>query len=121
MSVSLRNRRVAIYAYSNTGSNGLVEHTYTKTPSAAADGNWWASRSVPTGREVLVAAQAEHIADALFGFAADAPLDVNGGLKDIETGEQFRIEALLPRATGVDEQQVIAVFNSDAVFNDVGG
>ncbi|HXE60751.1 MAG TPA: hypothetical protein VN607_08580 [Gemmatimonadaceae bacterium] len=120
MPISLRNRRVALYAYSNTGSGGLVAHTFTKTRSAAADGNWWASRSVPTGRESLKAMQAEHTADAMFGFGPEAPVDSDGALIDIISGQEFRITAILPRDNVDAEQQVLAVFNTDAVFTDVG-
>lgn len=121
MPLSMRNRRVALYDYSDAGSGGLVAHTYTKHVSAAADGNWWASRSVPTGRESLKAMQSEHTADALFGFGPEAPIAADGALKDILTGETFRIEAILPRDNTQAEQQVLAVFNTDAVFTEVGG
>lgn len=120
MTVSLRTKRVGVYAYSDTGSGGLVAHTYTKVPSAASDGNWWASRGVPTGKEALVAQQSEHVADAVFGFDSDVPITPDGLIVDVALGEAFKVIAVLARDTSTGEWQVLAEFNTDAVYTEVG-
>jgi len=118
VSVSLRNRRAALYAYSDAGANGLVSPAYTKTPSAASDGNWWASRGVPTGREALVAQQAALVADSVWGFDAGAPVTAPGLIVDVLTGTAFKITAILPRDLSRSEVQVLAVTSTDAKYTE---
>lgn len=119
MSAAQRTKRAALYAYSDSGSNGLAVPTYTKTPSSATDGCWWASRAVPSGRDVAIAAQAERVVDAVLGFAAEAPVTATG-LVQID-GQLYRITALLPRVNGTAEWQCHAVRADQAQYTLVGG
>lgn len=117
MTLSLRTRRVALYRYHRAGANGVVNHTYRRARSQAADGNWWASRGVPTGREALVAAQAEFTADALFGF--DGAVPVGAGDLVVDGGIDYKVTAVLPREIAGGELQVLAVRSSDAAYTKI--
>jgi hypothetical protein len=117
MTVSLRTRRVTLYRYVRSTTNGVVSHTYQQVRSVAPDGQWWASRGVPTGREALVAAQAEFTADTVFGFDAAAP--VGDGALITDGGIDYKVTAVLPRDLAGGELQVLAVRSSDATYTKV--
>jgi hypothetical protein len=118
MPLSLRTRRVALYRYTQTGTNGVVAHTYQRTASPASDGQWWASRGVPSGREALVAEHAEFTADAVFGLDTAAP--VQPGDLVVDAGTDYRVLAVLPRDLAGGELQVLAVRSTDASYTKVG-
>lgn len=106
MSASLRNRRVLLYRHVDDAPDGRPAPRYVLTPSAKSDRAWWASRGVPTGREVFAGASADRQVDAVFGVAVGVLVDPHGLVED--GGEYFRVLAVLPRANGADERQVLA-------------
>ncbi len=68
MSISLRDRRVRIYGYSNSGGEGFASDLYTFREER------WASVSQTTGRQVILATAPEDRSDAVFDF--DSSVDV---------------------------------------------
>jgi len=115
VSISHRNRRVLVCAQTDEGSEGSIDETYRPVASAASDGAWWAARGVPSGREITLGAQAEHQADAVFGFDAHAPVDADSLL--IDGAEYFKVTAVLPRRNGCNETQVLAAFADRATYH----
>lgn len=111
---SLKVRRVAIYAYSApvNSTSQIAESTYTRVLSPDADGLWWASRAVRSGRETSPTTAAQHVRTFVFGFDSEVPLTANGIV--VEDSQHFRITALLTRDHGRDEVQVEAVQVDDA-------
>lgn len=89
MSASGRDRRVKVYAYGDAGSNGIVKPAYTLLHER------WASRGTPSGREAMVAGDASHRVDAVFGFDDHVTVPVDGLLLD--GTEQFLVRAVLER------------------------
>jgi hypothetical protein len=106
VSASLRKFRASVYTYSDAGSGGLLVARYTKSASTDADGDWWCARMQPSGREVTVAMKAEHRIDAVFGFAAHAPVTENGAI--VCDSVSYLVRAVLERDYGRDEVQVYA-------------
>ena len=66
--------------YVDAGTAGEPDSAYQVVSSGDADDMWWCSKSAPTGREVTTGMQAEHRVDAVFGFAAEAPVHVDGAI-----------------------------------------
>jgi hypothetical protein len=106
VSASLRKFLASVYTYSDAGSGGLMASRYVKSASSDAHGEWWCSRAVPTGKEVTVGMKADHRIDAVFGFAAQAPVSEHGAI--VCDGVQYLIRAVLDRDYGRDEVQVYA-------------
>jgi hypothetical protein len=100
MSIGMRNERVRIFTYSNTGSDGFMASTYTYVAER------WARKELPSGREITVAAQAEHKVDAVFEFAAEVTVTRNGLLK--HDGDLYFVRSALKRK-GLGGQPVIQV------------
>lgn len=123
MPISHRTRRLAVYAYSDAGSDGRRAQTFVKTPSPDDDGNWWGSIVVPSGREVEIAANKGYQVDAVIGLSDEVTVDPNGVIKDAATGDTFKITAVLPRTMGHAEQQIMAQRVDDAqyTFDELGG
>lgn len=106
MSISQRDRRVLIYAYSDAGAgDGFVRGTYTQQASSSPDGAWWGSFAAPTGREAPVAGQSEHTVSAVIGLSALAPVAPNS-LLTIE-GVTYRVLAILERRPGVRQVECL--------------
>jgi hypothetical protein len=63
MSVALRDQRVRVYGYDNSGTEGRISESYPFV------GEYWARITSPSGREKTIAGQAEHTADALVFFS----------------------------------------------------
>lgn len=106
MSVSLRRFRAIVALYSDTGTDGAVNSTYTKSPSTDPDGLWWCSRNAASGRENTVGMKADERIDEVIGFAAEVPVD-RDALVSID-GVQFWVRSVLPRDYGRNEVQVLA-------------
>ena len=108
MPLSARTRRLRLYSYTDTGSDGRREQTFVKQANSSADdGDWWGSLVAPGGREVNIAAQKGYSVDAVIGLGPAAPVTSVGLVKDVATGAIYKVTAVLPRDIGRDEQQVM--------------
>ena len=116
MPLSARTRRLSIYDYSDTGTDGRRTQTYAKNASGDADGDWWGSIVAPSGREVDVASNKGYAVDAVIGLSAEVTVDVEGVVKDRLTGAVYKITAVLPRDVGRDEQQAMAAHVDEAEY-----
>ncbi len=76
MSLSLRDRRVRIYAYSNTGTAGFVSAQYTFRDER------WASVSQTGGAKTIAGVAPEERSDATFDFDPSVTVDENDLLVD---------------------------------------
>lgn len=106
MSISQRKFQALIGSYRDNGSSGGVDEAYVRQSSGDPDHLWWCARSNPTGRENTTGMKAEHRVDAVFEFAAAAPVTENGAIQ--EGGVDYLVRAVLPRQYGVDARQVLA-------------
>jgi len=107
VSISLRDTRVRLYAYSDAGSAGDILPTYTFVEER------WGRVEAPTGRASAVAGQQENTIDAVIALPRNAQASRNGLAK---AGTQFyKITALLDRRLA-NETQLLAVFADDATF-----
>lgn len=106
MPISLRNRRATVYDYVDAGSAGEPDSTYELVTSGDSDDAWWASKANPTGHETTTGMQADHRVDAVFGFAANAPVTEDGAI--VCESVEYLVRAVLPRDYGRDEVQVYA-------------
>jgi uncharacterized protein YjdB len=109
VTLSLRNKRVRVYAYQDGGANGVVNVIYPFT------GEWWASVVETSGRQTTPALQSEHIVDAVIEFGDEAVVTPNGLLKVVETGERYFVRAIVKRPAS----RAIQVYGErvdDAVF-----
>ena len=107
MSISLRDTRVRLYAYSDAGASGDILPTYTFVEER------WGRVEAPTGRASAVAGQQENTIDAVIALPRNAQASRNGLAK---AGTQFyKITALLDRRMA-NETQLLAVFADDATF-----
>ena len=111
MSAALRKFRALLFAYVDAGSSGGVDSAYQVLASVDDDAQWWCSKGVPSGREVTTGAAPGHRTDAVFGFAVEAPVQLDGAI--LCDGEGYVIHAVLPRDYGRDEVQVLAARNAD--------
>ena len=118
MSVSHRKFLAIIATYSDTGSDGVVTSTYTKSASPDSHGLWWCSKGVPTGYETTTGMKADERIDVVLGFAAEAPVD-RDTLVEID-GTQYMVRSVLSRDYGRDEVQVLAEFVSGRPHTIVG-
>ena len=107
-----------IATYSDTGSDGAVIATYTKSASPDTHGLWWCSKGVPTGHETTTGMKADERIDVVLGFAAEAPVD-RDTLVEIEA-RQYMVRSVLERDYGRDEVQVLAEFVSGRPHTIVG-
>jgi len=118
VSVSHRKFRALVATYSDTGSDGRPNSTYTKAASPDDDGLWWCSKGQPTGREATVGMKADERISAVLGFSAHAPVD-RDCLVQIGT-TQYWVRSVLARDYGRDELQVLAEFVSGRPITVVG-
>jgi hypothetical protein len=106
VSASLRKFLASVYTYSDAGSGGLMSSRYVKSASSDAHGDWWCARAQPSARELTIAAAAGHRLDAVFNFAAHAPVSENGAI--VCDSVQYLVRAVMERDYGRDEVQVLA-------------
>ena len=116
MPISARTRRMSIYDYTDVGTDGRRIQTYVKNVSSDADGDWWGSIVMPSGREVEVASNKGYTVDAVIGLSAEVTVDVEGIIKDTLTGDVYKITAVLPRDVGRDEQQAMCEHVDEAEY-----
>jgi hypothetical protein len=114
MSVSLRRHRAQVYAYTDAGANGETAPAYVRSVSGASDGAWWASKALPTGKEVTTGMQADHRVDAVLTFSSACPVAVDSLV--VLGSDQYLVRAVLPRDHGRDTQQVYAERAEDGGF-----
>ena len=114
MSASLRTQRVALYGHTGGDSGGYASDTYTRKPSTAPDGAWWASVATASGRESALGSQAQQSADLVLGFAAGVPVTADDVVR-LPDGRVVKVTSPpLPRVHGTAEVQVTALFVDDA-------
>lgn len=107
MSLSLRNKRGALYAYADSGSDGIVSSSY------GLMGTYWVGLEQTSGMEETLGSGAEHKIQATIVFADDVtvPFDsivtIDG--KDYKTGTVLA----RPRAR---ELRVAAVYSETATY-----
>jgi hypothetical protein len=106
VSVGLRKFRALVFEYIDAGSAGNPDSAYQIVDSGDADKAWWCSRALPSGHEVTTGMRPEHRLDAVFGFAAEVPVDVSHAI--MIGDEAFIVRAVLTRDYGHDEVQVLA-------------
>jgi hypothetical protein len=110
VSVGLRDRRVRLYAYRDANAavpGGYMETQYTFTEER------WARLEPPTGREKTLGERAGKEIDGVLALAAEANVDPRGAVKDVRTGDVYRILATLPRRLA-HEIQLLLVRDPDA-------
>lgn len=116
---SLKVRRVALYSLSAPvdAASQIAVSTYTRVLSPDADGLWWASRGVRSGRETSPTTAAQHVRTFVFGFDSEVPVTADGVI--VEDTQVFRITSIMPRDQGRDEVQVetVQIDDADASFN----
>jgi hypothetical protein len=105
MSVSLRTERVDVFSHSTTATKGRGGATYTRVPSAEADGQWWAQKAPASARERGVAAQLQQEIDTTFEFGMEAEAAITPDGKIRHGAEWFSIVGILKN----DRTQVIIV------------
>lgn len=105
-----------MYAYTDSGSGGVVTSTYTRVNSTAADRLWWCSRGVPTGFEPTVGMRPEERVDAVLGFAGEVTGVTRDSLVLIGT-TQYMVRSVLPRDYGTDEIQALCENVSGQTFD----
>ncbi len=76
MSISLRDRRVRIYAYSNSGGKGFVSAKYTFRDER------WASVSQTGGSKAILGTAPEEHSDVVFDFDPSVTVETNDLLVD---------------------------------------
>lgn len=106
MSASLRKFRALVFTYADVGSEGTQDSVYLVEDSGDSDQMWWCSKGIPSGRETTRGAKPEHTVDAVFGFAAGAPVNVNSAI--LCDGATYVVRSVLTRDYGRDELQVLA-------------
>jgi hypothetical protein len=109
MSVSLRKFRALVYEYHDAGSEGVVDSTYLVRSSGDDDDAWWSSIAAPSGHETTIGMKADHRVDAVLGFAAECPIEVDDAV--VVEGASYLVRAVLPRNYGTNEVQVYAERN----------
>lgn len=106
---SLRSRSVKLYGYSAPvdATSQIAESTYTRLPSGDTDKCWWGTRGTTRGMQTHPTGAAQMVISAVYAFASEAPVQVNGLI--VDGTEYHRITAILPRDIGRDEVQVLTV------------
>jgi hypothetical protein len=96
MPISSRTKRVDFLLYSNTGSDGIPGTTYTRTPSTASDGRYWAAKEAVNARESNVAMQSGSEVSWEFEVSREdgALLNVRSAIR--ESGTIYKITGLKP-------------------------
>lgn len=113
MSTGLRDTRIRIYSYSDVGSGGFVSETYTYVAER------WGRVEAPGGRESTISAQAGHTVDAVIALGPDALVTRDGAVKDMRTGQFYKVTAVMPRRM-VNEIEVFGTYIDDASFTVAG-
>lgn len=94
MSIGLRDQRVRVYGYSDSGDEGRAGETYPYLDE------FWGRVTSPSGREATIAAQAEETLDALV-FLSDEIID------ELPDGK-FPVDGLL--SIGPTFYKVLSIF-----------
>lgn len=114
MSTGLRDQRVGLYTFSNTGTNGLSGSAYTRTAER------WGRIEPASARERTVGGQTQQEADVIVTLADEAaPLVDRNGLAKVGT-TIYKITAVELHRTA-REVQVMAVNVGDEVYDQVTG
>lgn len=111
MSIGLRDQRCEIFAYADTGTDGIPATTYTRT------GTWWCRVEPVSAREASIAANSDHQVDVNIVFAREATgLTTDGVIRHGTT--IYKVNGVKPaRMTG--EQVVTAVYAASEVYDQV--
>lgn len=115
MSASLRRHRAFVYDYTDAGTGGETAPTYVLNSSDAADGAWWCSKAVPSGRENTTGMKPEHRLDAVLTFSASAPVTDDSAI--VVDSVEYLVGAIMARDHGRDELQVYATKSQDGGLN----
>lgn len=105
MSVSTRNRRVTVYPFSTTVTDGYASGAY-----GTARGTYFARISPLTGTETTVAGQADHRERCVFEFSDLVTVDQDDLLVDPDS-VQWKVESVTPRR--VLRQKLVRAYRSD--------
>jgi hypothetical protein len=108
MSASLRDERVKLYTYSNTGTGGRATPRYTFSVSR------WARRAIPGSREATVAGQASQQVDAVFILPDRVGIDADGAIR-AQDGTLYKITGVMPvrNTASIAEQIVFATYAAE--------
>lgn len=108
MSASLCDQRVRIFTYSDTGTNGEPDSTYTFAAER------WGRLEAAAAREGTTGAQAQHQAEVVVLFADEVTVTRDGALK--VAGRFYKIDSIEPRRT-TRELQVTATWVDDETLH----
>lgn len=105
MSESLRDERVKLYTFSDTGSGGRYAPTFTYSVSC------WGRQAVPGSREATIASQASQTVDAVFVLPERVSIDDDGAIRG-QNGTLYKITGVQPvrNTSSLVEQIVTAVY-----------
>lgn len=111
MSVGLRSQRARIYTYSDTGTNGEPNSTYTFVAER------WCRKGKLKASEGTVGAQAQHDATAVLIFADEVTVTRDGVVK--HNGRFFKVESI-EELTETRELEVVGSWVDGETLNVVG-
>ena len=119
MSASTRDQRFTVYAYSNVGTDGIVQTSYVRTNSTAADKGWWGRVEEVNARESLIAEQQAHKVDVLIEFGDEVTgISTDGAVRHLASSTLYKItgvkKARAARAIMVHAERV-----DDEIYNNV--
>lgn len=106
MSISSRDRRVAVHPYVATDDGGYMTSGY-----GAARGTFFARVSPLVGHELTQAEQADHRERCLFEFSAAVTIDKDDLLVDPD-GVQWKVESVSPRRNNGQRAKIVRAFRS---------
>ena len=117
MSIGLRDQRVLVFSYSDSGSDGWQSTRYIREANpTAADGAYWARKEPVSAREAQIALQAQHEVTVVFAFADHVFVPTDGVLK--HGGTFYKVTGVYI-ARMLREIVVHAVEATDEVYNNV--
>lgn len=108
MSVELRDERVKLYTFSDTGSGGRAAPTYMYSVTR------WGRREIPGSREATIAGQASQQVDAVFVLPDRVTIDGNGAIRGAD-GTLYKITGVYPvrNSASIVEQIVFATYSDE--------
>lgn len=101
MSAATRDERAEVFGYSDPGTGGRSNPTYTRL------GTYWTRRGIPGMREVTIAGQASQTVDAVFEFSGAITIPGDGAVRH-QDGTVYKITGVgLARGTASETDQIV--------------
>jgi hypothetical protein len=108
MNAGLRDQRIRRFSFSDTTTDGRVASGY------AFVGEYWGRVDAPTIREATVAAQGEHIAEAVVTLHRGVTVLHDDLLKSVNDGRYYKVTGVPPVQRRSNERKVFAIYADDA-------